>query len=84
MKRAFHAIVHGRVQGVSFRYYTQETGFVRNLPDGTVEVVAEGDETGLGDLASWLQRGPSAALVERVDLDWTEPQQSSSRFRITY
>jgi len=91
MKRAFHAIVHGRVQGVSFRYYTQETaehlglsGFVRNLADGTVEVSAEGEETSLSNFANWLERGPSYARVERVDLTWTEPQGDDKPFRITY
>ena len=91
MKRAFHAIVHGRVQGVSFRYYTQETaghlglaGFVRNLPDGTVEVSAEGEESALKNLAKWLEGGPSHARVDRLDLSWTEPEDRENRFRITY
>jgi len=89
MKRAFHAIIHGLVQGVSFRYYTQETalqlglaGFVRNLPTGTVEVSAEGDEEQLAKLAKWLEHGPSYARVEKIDIEWKEPSGDHTRFRI--
>jgi acylphosphatase len=72
-----HAIVHGRVQGVSFRYYTvlkavdlNLKGWVRNLPDGTVEVLAEGAHEPLGQLLDFLHRGPSGASVESVDVQW--------------
>ena len=64
----FH--VSGRVQGVSFRYYTQQqaralglSGYARNLPDGRVEVLAIGDGAALEQLASWLAHGPSLARV---------------------
>jgi len=72
-----HAIIQGRVQGVSFRYYTTlladelgVCGWVRNLPDGTVEVVAEGIRGQLDQLAEFLHRGPSGARVESVDMNW--------------
>lgn len=69
-----HAVVRGRVQGVSFRYYTQATarrlglsGWVRNLPAGTVEVMAEGPGEALDALLAFLHRGPPAAHVAGVD-----------------
>lgn len=67
-------VVCGRVQGVGFRWFVwregQRLGLVgvaRNLADGTVEVLAEGDDEALGELERALHRGPSAARVERVD-----------------
>jgi acylphosphatase len=69
--------VRGRVQGVFFRASTQReakrlglTGWVKNRPDGSVEILAEGDEDGLKELIAWAQKGPSAARVERVDVRW--------------
>ncbi|WP_044239891.1 acylphosphatase [Chondromyces apiculatus] len=69
--------VRGRVQGVYFRATTQResrrlglSGWVKNRPDGSVEIVAEGDEDRLKDLIAWANRGPSAARVERVDIRW--------------
>ncbi|HYV51036.1 MAG TPA: acylphosphatase [Dongiaceae bacterium] len=71
---SLHAIVYGRVQGVNFRHYTAREGerlalrgWVRNLPDGTVEVEAAGDPASLDALFRWLQHGPPAARVERVE-----------------
>ena len=62
--------------GVGFRYFTQDvarreglTGIVRNLSDGRVEVIAEGDEESLIRLESALRRGPSRARVEDVAID---------------
>jgi acylphosphatase len=68
-------IIHGLVQGVFFRKHTQERarelnikGTVRNLPDGSVEVVAEGEEQSLAEFIQWCQRGPSRARVEKVEI----------------
>ena len=79
MERA-HVIVHGMVQGVFFRAGTIRraellglTGCVRNLPDGTVEAIAEGPRPTLEQFVDWCRRGPEAARVERVDVDWEEP-----------
>jgi len=76
-KVQLHAIVHGRVQGVSFRYYTTLravelgiVGWVQNLPDGTVEVAAEGTRQQLDSFADYLRQGPSGARVMSVDMDW--------------
>ena len=77
MAKQIHCLVRGRVQGVFFRASTQReakrlglTGWVKNLPDGTVEVVAEGEDDSLKEFLGWVQRGPTAARVERVDSRW--------------
>lgn len=76
---ALHAVVTGRVQGVSFRYHTQNTatrldlvGWVRNLPDGSVEVLAEGSRDKLEELAKWLSKGPPFARVDRLETTWEQ------------
>jgi acylphosphatase len=91
MRAALRAIVHGRVQGVSFRYHTVRfaaplgiVGFVRNLPDRTVEVVAEGDRTALEELAAWLGHGPDFARVSAVDFEWSSPVGRATSFEIRY
>jgi acylphosphatase len=79
-----HAIVHGRVQGVNFRYYTQRranelgvTGWVRNLEDRSVEVTAEGTHAQLDELLAFLRQGPPSARVTDVEVEW---KQASGRF----
>jgi acylphosphatase len=76
MRGARRFLVSGRVTGVGFRYFTQDvarreglTGVVRNLPDGRVEAIAEGDEASLTRLEVALRRGPSHARVEQVEVD---------------
>lgn len=71
------AVVHGTVQGVGFRYHTHQTaqrlgvkGFVRNQPDGTVEIVAVGTSDQLKALLHWAHQGPVGARVTQVE---TEP-----------
>ncbi|WP_070885448.1 acylphosphatase [Pseudomonas sp. D2-3] len=70
-----HGYVEGRVQGVGFRQSTamearrlQLSGWVRNLPDGRVEVLFEGEDEAVSSLAKWLERGPSAARVLALTL----------------
>jgi acylphosphatase len=89
MRGARRFLVSGRVQGVGFRYFTQDiasregvTGFVRNLPDGRVEAVAEGDEASLERLERALWRGPSHARVEQVDVDSLPPTGQYLDFRV--
>jgi acylphosphatase len=74
-----HAFVRGDVQGVGFRYFVQRraeemglAGWVRNRPDGSVELVAEGDRAALGRLLELAGRGPGMADVDRVDVEWEE------------
>ena len=71
------ATIHGRVQGVGFRFFAERVadrlgvvGFVRNLPTGGVEVVAEGDEEVLQQLLAALSKGPPAAEVSEVKAHW--------------
>lgn len=84
-----HAIVHGRVQGVFFRVHTREqalelglSGWVRNNPDGTVELIAQGDKKSLVLLNRWLKRGPPYANVEEVISDYNEVKKTYSNFEI--
>jgi acylphosphatase len=86
-----HAIVQGRVQGVSFRYYAITTaqrlglvGWVANRWDGSVETVAEGTRQALDEFLSFLHRGSPAAMVESVDAKWHSPSGEFSSFRLRY
>jgi acylphosphatase len=85
------AKVHGRVQGVSFRYYTRRravdlglTGYVQNCWDGTVRVVAEGTDSALGLLVEFLHKGSPAAFVERVEVLWMPAVGGFDRFGVRY
>ena len=76
MRVARRFLVSGRVTGVGFRYFAQDvaqreglTGVVRNLPDGRVEALAEGDLESLTRFEMALRRGPSQARVEQVEID---------------
>jgi acylphosphatase len=71
---AYRFVVQGRVQGVGYRYFVLReaanlgvSGFARNRPDGSVEVVAEGSDEVLGDLEERLRQGPAFAQVTGVD-----------------
>ncbi|HTV23914.1 MAG TPA: acylphosphatase [Polyangiaceae bacterium] len=82
-------IVRGRVQGVYFRASAQRearrlglVGVVRNRADGSVEIVAEGEETSIRELHGWAQKGPSVARVDRVDTRWRSYSGEYSDFRI--
>lgn len=73
--------VGGRVQGVGFRYYTQceaerlgVRGYVRNLPDGRVEVLAEGDSGAVRQLLAWLRTGPDTAHVTGLHQEEIAPR----------
>lgn len=86
-----HAIVHGRVQLVLFRDFTARTarklgvkGTVQNLPDGTVEVVAQGEKSSLGKLLEALQRGPLLSHVDSVESEWREVTKQFDDFDIVY
>jgi acylphosphatase len=74
-------IVHGRVQGVFFRDTTRRlaaargvTGWVRNLSDGTVEAVFEGEREAVEAMVAFCEEGPRGAAVERVDACAEEPE----------
>lgn len=80
MKKQIVLKIYGRVQGVFFRDFSQKkarglnlSGWVRNEPDGTVAIVAKGDEKELKELIEWCQGGTDHAEVEKVDIKWVEP-----------
>lgn len=90
MKR-LSATVHGRVQGVAFRAYTQEQaiqlgvrGWVANQYDGTVRVVAEGSDDALQRLLTWLHHGSPAAQVTHVEAVWGEGTGEYQSFQVRY
>lgn len=90
-KRAFHALVHGRVQGVGFRYSAIRQahalgihGTVANRPDGSVEIVAEGDAEHLAQFLAWLEKGPPGARVRNVDLEWIPYTGSFESFEVEF
>jgi acylphosphatase len=83
-------IVHGRVQGVAFRHHTCQralelgvTGWVRNLPDGTVEGRFEGDDSAVAALVEWCRSGPPAARVDLLDIREGHYLGESDSFSIT-
>jgi acylphosphatase len=86
MKR-LEATIHGRVQGVFFRHHTELTarrldlaGWVRNEPDGSVTVVAEGAEAALEELLRFLHRGSPQARVDKVEVQWKQATQELHKF----
>ena len=88
---AFRAVIRGEVQWVGFRAFTERqagrlglTGFVHNLLDGAVEVMAEGDETSLKILLEELHQGPRAARVEEVSVTWQQATGKYKDFQIRY
>lgn len=90
MKRV-HVFVSGRVQGVFYRAFTREhavklglKGFVRNLRDGRVEAVFEGDEEKIKKMIELLKRGPKHAIVEHVEVIEEEYAREFDRFEIRY
>jgi len=73
-------VVTGRIQGVWFRAFTCDratavgvVGWVRNLPDGRVEMVAEGDRASLNTLLADVRQGPPLARVDHVEVVWSDP-----------
>lgn len=84
-------IVHGRVQGVFYRDSTRRkamelglAGFVRNRPDGTVEIVAQGAPEALDDLIRWARQGPSAAVVSNLETAYAPPEPGLSGFTVRF
>jgi len=84
-----HATVNGRVQGVSFRYYTVQrarelglTGYARNRWDESVEVVAEGQREAVDELLAFLGVGPGAAFVTDIDVQWLPATDEFERFEV--
>lgn len=81
--------VFGIVQGVGFRYFVYRiatslglNGYARNMYDGSVLIVAEGDESKLFELHQHLRKGPSHAFVQKVEVEYSEPKNEFQKFEI--
>lgn len=86
-----HLVIEGRVQGVFYRASAKDkadalglTGYVRNLPDGSVEAVAEGDLTNLNEFISWCRSGPPNADVQDVKVAFSPFIGEFPNFHIKY
>lgn len=84
-----HVVISGLVQGVGFRYFAARearrlglTGFVRNLPDRRVEMVAEGDQGVLETLVEIIRKGPQGSIVRDVSVEWTDEPAREREFFI--
>ena len=91
MKIRIHAYVDGRVQGVFFRSNTRNvardlnlTGFVKNLSDNRVEVVAEGEENKINELIEFLRQGPESAEVRNLNLKKEKYSGKFDEFEVRY
>lgn len=90
MERA-HVTVRGRVQGVYYRASARDrarqlrlSGWARNCPDGSVEIVAEGDRIQLEQLITWSRHGPPAAVVTSVEVEWQTATEEFAGFTVKY
>ena len=86
-----HVFVDGRVQGVAYRFYAEKhasslriTGWVRNLADGRVEILAEGSAKQIGTFLERLKEGPSLARVEGFEVRREQPTGEFRDFRIAF
>jgi acylphosphatase len=91
MTKEFRAVVRGRVQMVMYRDFAQRkarklniTGTVKNLPDKTVEIFAQGEEKDLEAYVKKLNRGSVLSHVEKVEVEWREPSGTFESFKIIY
>ena len=86
-----HVLIEGVVQGVFFRANTEREalrmgvrGWVRNLPDGRVEAVLEGERKSVERMLRWCHRGPASAKVSDISVEWEEYENEFSGFTIRY
>lgn len=89
MINAYTATVYGRVQGVGFRFYVKNkaislnvTGWVRNNPDGTVEILANGPLNDLEQLLHYIKTGSIGSQVDKVDFQWFQTEKALKTFEI--
>jgi len=90
MERA-HLIISGDVHGVGYRFTAIEvardlglTGLVRNNPDGSVEIVAEGPREKLENLITWAKKGPPLARVDDAKINWQQASGEFDTFEVNY
>jgi acylphosphatase len=89
MKARAEVIFKGKVQGVYFRDYTRRFalrkdvfGWVRNLPDGTVEAIFEGEKMDIEEVIRMLREEHPVARVDEIDATWTEHRNQFDRFEV--
>lgn len=89
MTQRLKIVVSGKVQGVFFRASTQKIasqhaikGYVRNLPDGRVEILADGATEALENFLDWCKRGPMMAKVEQIEIDVIQAPEDYQHFEI--
>jgi acylphosphatase len=87
MKKEVYCVVHGDVQGVFFRQFAKEKadslgvfGYAKNMEDGTVEVVAQGEESTLKALLESISAGPETAQVESLNVMWGKVEEPYTKF----
>ncbi len=90
-KSRAHLVIKGLVQGVFYRASTQETalklglkGWVRNLPDGSVEAVFEGPSEKVRNAVEWCRQGPPGASVSQIDEKWSDYTGEFRGFGVKY
>ena|SRR5437763_11876279 len=90
-REELHAVVHGQVQGVGFRYFVVRhaltlglRGYARNRGDDTVEVLAQGPRPALERLLLLLRQGPTSANVTEVTTTWRQPTEQFSGFNVRW
>ncbi len=91
MTVAAHLLITGRVQGVWYRASTAQeaqtlglAGWVRNMPDGSVEALAQGTKEQVEALIQWCWQGPELARVGAIDVEWIEADERMNRFDVRY
>ena len=91
MKKCLRASFSGTVQGVGFRFTAERlarhfevTGYVKNLPSGKVELVAEGEEKALSDFLKAIREGPMNPYIRDVKIQWSEATGNFKEFGIGY
>lgn len=91
MKKQVRLKIYGQVHGVFFRYNTQHiaqglglVGWVKNEPDGSVAIIAIGEENVLKKLIDWSQHGSGPSKVDKVDVHWEDVKHDFDNFTIKY
>ncbi len=90
-RKRMHVLIEGRVQGVFFRAHTRDeavklglSGWVRNRPDGTVEVLVEGEKSGVQKMMQWFRQGSPNSVVKKVHATEETPVGDADTFEIHY
>ena len=89
MKKCVYIIIIGKVQNVSYRINAKRkaeefdlAGWVKNIPDGRVEILAEGKKENLEKMIYWCHNGSDYAIVSEVKIEWVESEEKFDKFRI--